>query len=179
MVKFDVTSKTSAEMAASSLAHTLGFTSPKRSVHIRIRFSPGVSHTSWTSPKSSIKDCATLAAVLVSGYKTVSHKGHSTGSTVTTVPARPIFENYMALYEDEAMELCIKAFKTYSHWSVKQRAEKAGKAIIEDMKRKTRQGMLNLAANQGKYAIKKAGLYGTAPFVATQDLLRSLEVVVE
>lgn len=183
MTNFDVTSRTSADLVAESLAYKLGFTSPKRHVSITIRFKPGASHTSWTSKKSSIRDCAELAAKLVQGYRTKSYKGPRTSRhrdiVYSTIPARPIFDAYMDLYEEEAIELCVRAFKTYSHWSVKQRAEQAGKAIIRDMCNRTREGALGLYPNQGKYAAKKMRYgYGNAPFIATGELLRNLEVVV-
>ena len=96
------------------------------------------------------------------------------------MPARPVFENYVALYSNDMKRICAETFKTYSHWSVAQRAEQAGKAIIRDMKKKIASGSLALAPNQGKYAVRKARAgHGDAPFRATGALLKSLEVVVE
>ena len=174
MASVDVTSKTTAEMAFEKTAIKLGFTSPKRSLHIKIRVKKGASHVSWSNPKSSITDAAVLAAVLIKGFR--AKKGRAKG---VRVPARPIFTNYASMYRNDMVEIIRKTFKSYSHWSVRDRAVHAGKAIIRDLKKKAYNGSLDLAVNQGKYAAKKLAKYGDAPFVATKALLNSLEVVIE
>ena len=183
LVSFYVTPKTSAYTVTNNLEYKLGFKSPKRAVDITIRFKRGVSHTSWTSPKSSINDVARLAALLIKGYKAKAYKGGTSGGSRGTpsvrFPARPIFTNYKELYGDEMRQIVINAFRTYSHWGVAQRAERAGKAIIRDMQRKVYSGSLGLAANQGKYAAKKAARYGDVPFVATKALMEHMEVVIQ
>lgn len=173
MASVDVTSKTTAEMAFEKTAIKLGFTSPKRSSHIKIRVKKGAAHVSWSNPKSSITDAAVLAEVLIEGFKV---KGRAKG---IRVPARPIFTNYASIYRDDMVEIIRKTFKSYSHWSVRDRAVQAGKAIIRDLKKKAYNGSLDLVANQGKYAARKLARYGDAPFVATKALLNSLEVVIE
>lgn len=168
-MSFEVISKTTAEMAANALYTKLGFKTARKEVRIIIKFKHGV-HTSWVSRKAYM-DAEKLAETLIRGFKTPRGKA---------APGRPIFGAYMALYRQDAVELCRKAFKTYSHWSVQDRAKMAGKYIIKDIQSKAYKGSLNLAANQGKYLTRKIGAgYGDAPFVATKSLLNNLTVVVQ
>lgn len=173
MITFNASANTKADVVAEKTAIALGFESPRRAVHIKIRFKKGVSHTSWCS-KSSIDDVRALADLLIKGYRI--KKGRAKG---VSVPARPIFDNYMANYGNEVIYIVEKAFTTYRKWSVKDRARKAGENIMKHLQEKTYNGSIGLAANQGKYAARKAAKYGDAPFVATRDLLHNLEVVVE
>lgn len=173
-MSFNVTSKTTAEMAANKLSQKLGFKTPKKEVHIMIRFKHGA-HTSWLSKKSQM-DMVDLAAILIKGFRTNARGGGRSHST--DVPGRPIFSAYMQYYRQDAIELCRKAFKTYSHWSVQDRAKMAGKYIIKDIQQKAYKNSLGLAANRGKYAQRKLSRYGDAPFVATKTLLNNLVVVI-
>lgn len=178
IASFQIKGKTSAQAVCDSLSQHLGFKTAKRSVNIRIQFAPGIGHTSWTSPKSSIGDVAELAELLITGYRTFTKK--KTGTKVyTKVRPRPIFDNYASLYADDMRQICINAFQTYSHWSVAKRALQAGKAIIKDIQHKAYNGSLSLAMNTGKYAARKASVYGNVPFVATKALMKGLEVIIE
>lgn len=173
-MSFNVTSRTTAEIAANKLSQKLGFKTPKKEVHIVIRFKHGA-HTSWLSRKS-VMDMVDLAAILIKGFRTNARGGGHSHST--NVPGRPIFSAYMQYYRQDAIELCKRAFKTYSHWSVQDRAKMAGRYIIKDIQQKAYKGSLGLASNQGKYAQRKFAKYGDAPFVATKTLLNNLVVVV-
>ena len=145
----------------------LGFESTRKSVDIKIRFKKGASHRSWNS--GSLLPSQELAIYLVKGFRA--------GRTHKRIRARPVFDQYMEYYSDDIRDICIRKFR--HHVSIRERAENAGKAIMQDFKRKIYQGSFNLAPNTGKYAKRKMGVgYGDTPLVATKALFEDLEVVV-
>lgn len=151
-------------------AYALGFDTARKSLNISIRFALGASHQSWNS--GSMTDSQQLAEWLVNGF-------HA-GKQKTPVPGRPVFDNYMAYYGEQMQEICASVFRIYSHWSIRDRAYEAGKAVLRDFKRRIYTGSLAIASNSGDYAKRKSRKgYGDAPFVATSALLEDLEVVIE
>jgi hypothetical protein len=146
----------------------LGFESARKQVRIIIRFKKGASHRSWNS--GSLLPSQELAMYLVKGFRAgIKHK---------RIPARPVFDQYLEYYGEEIHDICVREFRR--HVSIRERAERAGLAIMRDFKRRIYQGSFNLAPNTGKYAKRKMGAgYGDIPLVATKKLFEDLEVVVE
>ena len=146
----------------------LGFESARKSINIKIRFKKGASHRSWNS--GSLLPSQELALYLVKGFRA--------GSKHKRVPKRPVFDMYLQEYSEEIAAICAYAFR--GSGTVKERAKRAGEAIMHDFKRRIYQGSFNLAPNTGKYAKRKWGAdYGDIPLVATKKLFEDLEVVVE
>ena len=145
----------------------LGFESARKSISIKIRFKKGASHRSWNS--GSLVESQELAMYLVNGFRA--------GRKHKRIPARPVFDQYLELYGDEIHDICVHEFRR--HVSIRERAERAGLAVMRDFKRRIYQGSFSLAPNTGKYAKRKMGAgYGDTPLVATKALLEDLEVIV-
>jgi hypothetical protein len=145
----------------------LGFTTARRDLTIRIGFKKGASHVSWNS--KSVVSSAALAKWLMSGFRAGGRR---------RIKARPAFDNYLQYHSEEMRDICVQAFKR--HDSIRNKAYAAGKAVMNDIKRKIYQGSLGLAPNMGKYAEKKYGKgYGDIPLVATKALLNDMEVTIE
>lgn len=164
------TLKAQSAQVVDSTAYALGFDTARKSLNISIRFARGASHQSWNS--GSLTDSQQLAEWLVNGF-------HA-GKQKTPVPGRPVFDNYMAYYGEQMQEICASVFRTYSHWSIRDRAYKAGKAVLRDFRNRVYNGSLGVASNSSTYLkrkLRKCG--GDAPFVATKALLNDLEVVIE
>lgn len=146
----------------------LGFESARKSINIKIRFKKGASHRSWNS--GSLLPSQELAIYLVKGFRA--------GRKHKRIPKRPVFDMYLEEYSEEIADICAYAFR--GRGTIRQRAKKAGEAILYDFKRHIYQGSFNLAPNTGKYAKRKWGAgYGDIPLVATKKLFEDLEVVVE
>lgn len=146
----------------------LGFESARKSINIKIRFKKGASHRSWNS--GSLLPSQELAIYLVKGFRA--------GKKHKRIPKRPVFDMYLEEYSEEIADICAYAFR--GKGTIRQRAKKAGEAILYDFKRRIYQGSFNLAPNTGKYAKRKWGAgYGDIPLVATKKLFEDLEVVVE
>lgn len=146
----------------------LGFESARKSINIKIRFKKGASHRSWNS--GSLLPSQELAIYLVKGFRA--------GKKHKRIPKRPVFDMYLEEYSEEIADICAYAFR--GKGTIRQRAKKAGEAILQDFKRRIYQGSFNLAPNTGKYAKRKWGAgYGDIPLVATKKLFEDLEVVVE
>ena len=146
----------------------LGFESARKSINIKIRFKKGASHRSWNS--GSLLPSQELALYLVKGFRA--------GRKHKRIPKRPVFDMYLEEYSEEIADICAYAFR--GKGTIRQRAKKAGEAILQDFKRRIYQGSFNLAPNTGKYAKRKWGAgYGDIPLVATKKLFEDLEVVVE
>lgn len=146
----------------------LGFESARKSINIKIRFKKGASHRSWNS--GSLLPSQELAIYLVKGFRA--------GKKHKRIPKRPVFDMYLEEYSEEIADICAYAFR--GRGTIRQRAKKAGEAILHDFKRRIYQGSFNLAPNTGKYAKRKWGAgYGDIPLVATKKLFEDLEVVVE
>lgn len=145
----------------------LGFESARKSINIKIRFKKGASHRSWNS--GSLVESQELAMYLVNGFRA--------GRKHKRIPARPVFDQYLELYGDEIHDICVHEFRR--HVSIRERAERAGLAVMRDFKRRIYQGSFSLAPNTGKYAKRKMGAgYGDTPLVATKALFEDLEVIV-
>lgn len=180
MIRYEIENEASlkahSQDVADKVAFELGFQTKKKELHIKIRFKKGASHTNWRNNKSILSE--DLINILVSGYR--CRKPGRKRRTGVTVPARPVFDNYLELYSEHMRDIVIKTFQTYSHWSIRERCRMAGKKIIEDFKKQIYTGSLGLASNQGKYALRKMGAgYGDIPLVATKKLFEDLEVVIE
>lgn len=146
----------------------LGFESARKSINIKIRFKKGASHRSWNS--GSLLPSQELAIYLVKGFRA--------GKKHKRIPKRPVFDMYLEEYSEEIADICAYAFR--GKGTIRQRAKKAGEAILHDFKRRIYQGSFNLAPNTGKYAKRKWGAgYGDIPLVATKKLFEDLEVVIE
>jgi len=144
----------------------LGFTTARKSLTIKIRFKKGASHTSWNSGKEV--STRKLARWLMGGF-------HA-GKAKVYVTARPAFEEYTQNYSQHIRDICVEVFRHSG--TIHDKALRAGNAIKADMTRKVYEGSLNLAANVGKYAERKAAHYGDIPLVATKALMNDLEVVI-
>lgn len=146
----------------------LGFESARKSINIKIRFKKGASHRSWNSGSMLLSQ--ELAMYLVSGFRA--------GRKRKRIPARPVFDQYLDSYADRLHDICVRAFRTSG--TIKERAERAGDAVLEDFKHLIYEGSFNLAPNTGKYAKRKMGAgLGDTPLVATKKLFEDLEVVIE
>lgn len=145
----------------------LGFTTARKSLKIRIRFKKGASHKSWNSGK--LTDSQELAEWLTGGFRA--------GGRSPRIAKRPVFDRYLELYSQEIKDLCVRAFK--GSGSIKEKAYKAGRLVLNDMKHKIYSGSIPLALNHGQYLKRKrAAGYGDTPLVATKQLFEDLEVVI-
>jgi hypothetical protein len=175
-IKNEASLKAQSQNVVDKVAFELGFQTKRKELNIQIRFKKGATHANWCNGKSVLSE--DLINMLVSGYR--CRKPGRIRRTGATVPARPVFDNYLELYSERMRDTVIKTFQTYSHWSIPDRCRMAGKKIIDDFKKQIYSGSLGLAPNQGKYALRKMGAgYGDIPLVATKKLFEDLEVVVE
>ena len=173
LISYEITNKNQlqsmTEQVINKTAVQLGFTTARKSLTIKIRFKKGASHKSWNSGKMT--ESQQLAKWLTGGFKA--------GGRSPRIAKRPVFDKYMELYSDHVKNICAQVFKTYSHYSVRDRAYIAGRRVMEDMKRKIYSGSIPLASNHGQYLKKKrAAGYGDIPLVATKMLFEDLEVVI-
>lgn len=161
------TLKAQSQEVLNKTAFRLGFDTARKSITIIIRFKKGASHRSWNS--GSLLASQELALYLVGGFRA--------GKSHKKIPKRPVFDMYVEEYSEEITELCVRAFRTSG--TIRERAEKAGNAILNDFKYKIYAGSFNMAPNTGKYAKRKLGAgYGDIPLVATKKLFEDLEVIV-
>ena len=161
--------KSTSQQVVDKTAIKLGFTTARKSLTIRIRFKKGASHRSWNSGKMT--DSQQLAEWLTGGFKA--------GGRSPRIAKRPVFDRYLSLYSEQVKNICVQVFRSYSHWSIKEKARIAGERVMEDMKRKIYSGSIPLASNHGQYLKKKrAAGYGDIPLVATKMLFEDLEVVI-
>ena len=74
-------------------------------------------------------------------------------------------------------DICIKAFN--GSGTIAEKAERAGRLVLRDFKRKIYTGSLAVDGNSAVYGKRKRRKgYGDTPFVATNALLSDLEVVI-
>lgn len=166
-LKNEQTLKAQSQELLNKTAFKFGIDTARKSLTIIIRFKKGASHRSWNS--GSLLTSQQLALYLVGGFH--AGKGHK------HIPKRPVFDMYLEEYSEEITNICVQAFRTSG--TIRERAEKAGEAILRDFKRKIYEGSFNLAPNTGKYAKRKWGAgYGDTPLVATKKLFEDLEVIV-
>ena len=171
MVSYNITNESQLKQQAAhvfdGVSFDLGFTTARKSIDIEIRFKHGASHQSWNS--GSMTEVQQLAQWLVSGF-------HA-GKQKIPVPGRPVFDNYLAYYSDTMYDICIKAFN--GSGTIAEKAERAGRLILRDFKRKIYTGSLAVDGNSAIYGKRKRRKgYGDAPFIATNALLSDLEVVI-
>ena len=146
----------------------LGFTTARKQLDIKIRFKKGASHRNWMT--GQFTESQQLAMWLVKGFKA--------GRTHKRIRGRPVFDQYLTFHKDEMKNICINAFK--GSGSIQTKAERAGKAVLADFKRRIYQGSFYLAPNGGSYAIRKWKKgYGDIPLKASKRLFEDLEVVIE
>lgn len=159
--------KAHSQQVVDKVALQLGFTTAKKGLTVRIQMRKGVGHRSWNSGATVTSEA--LIRWLTHGFRA--------GSKHKRIKGRPVFDEYLSLYSEDIANMCALAFR--GSGSIREKSLRAGRAVLNDLKKKIYQGSFNLASNTGKYALRKWGAgYGDVPLVATKHLFEALEVVI-